>query len=145
MKKALEIAKYVVTKCVDDKKPISNLQLQKILYFIQIDYLKKGIEPFEDQFEAWQFGPVIPSIYYRYCGYGAMPITIKYENINLQGEDQVIIDPIIEEKRELYPWDLVEDTHRVGGAWEIIFDNGNGYGNVIPLDLIKKVELTNGR
>lgn len=39
--KALEVAKYVVTKCNKDKCPISNLQLQKILYYIQHDFLKK--------------------------------------------------------------------------------------------------------
>lgn len=38
---ALTLAQYVVTKCVHDGCPISNLQLQKILYFIQAAALKK--------------------------------------------------------------------------------------------------------
>lgn len=29
---ALELAKYIVRKCIIDKHPISNLQLQKILF-----------------------------------------------------------------------------------------------------------------
>ena len=37
---ALELAKYIVTKCIKDGCPISNLQLQKTLYFIQRQFLK---------------------------------------------------------------------------------------------------------
>lgn len=32
---ALDIAKYIVDKCTVEKCPITNLQLQKILYFLQ--------------------------------------------------------------------------------------------------------------
>lgn len=35
---------------------------------------------FPDAIEAWQFGPVVPNVYYYYCGFGAMPISIPEEN-----------------------------------------------------------------
>ena len=39
--KALELAAYVVNKCVNDPSlSITNLQLQKIMYFLQIRALK---------------------------------------------------------------------------------------------------------
>lgn len=38
MYSAMEITKYIINKCTKEKHPISNLQLQKILYYIQ----KKG-------------------------------------------------------------------------------------------------------
>lgn len=41
MYSALEIAKYVVNKCTVDRHPISNLQLQKILYYIQRSFDQK--------------------------------------------------------------------------------------------------------
>lgn len=63
----LTLAKYIVTKCVRDCCPISNLQLQKILYFIQVDALKTTGEPaFLNNIEAWQFGPVVPEVYYYF-------------------------------------------------------------------------------
>lgn len=31
---ALDMAKYIIDKCTKDRSPISNLQLQKILYYI---------------------------------------------------------------------------------------------------------------
>ena len=38
---ASQLAHYVVDKCTKDGKPVSNLQLQKILYFIQAVYCKR--------------------------------------------------------------------------------------------------------
>lgn len=39
--KALDVAKYIINKCIELNKPISNLQLQKIMYFVHLGYLKK--------------------------------------------------------------------------------------------------------
>ena len=38
---ALDLSKYIISKCVRDGHPISNLQLQKILYYIQVYFLKQ--------------------------------------------------------------------------------------------------------
>lgn len=38
---AIELSKYVVSKCMQYNTPISNLQLQKILCYIQYEVLKK--------------------------------------------------------------------------------------------------------
>ena len=54
------LAQYILYTCIEQGEPISNLQLQKILYFIQGEYLSKIGKPlFEADFEAWQYGPVI--------------------------------------------------------------------------------------
>ena len=134
---AVELSKYIITKCARENKPISNLQLQKILYFIQKEYLqKKGVPAFNDPIEAWQFGPVVPRSYYRFCGYGGMPIHTEYV-FDIEQNDKNIINPIVDEKCSLDPWDLVRETHKSGSAWDYIYDNGNGNHHVIPIDLIK--------
>lgn len=136
---ALKLAKYTVTKCVDESCPISNLQLQKILYYIQRDHLKKHNTPaFEDDIEAWKFGPVVPEVYYAFCYYGAMPIRNRYENIDISTCDKALIDGIIETKRKMEPWDLVEETHKTNGAWDKTFTKSHGKPSVIPLDLIRR-------
>ena len=49
MLSALDLSKYIITKCMNDRKPISNLQLQKILYYIQVEFLReRGIRAFSD-------------------------------------------------------------------------------------------------
>jgi uncharacterized phage-associated protein len=136
---AIEIAKYMIKKCNDEECPITNLQVQKILYFLQREYLQnKGIPLFVEDIQAWQFGPVVPEVYYEYCAFGAMPITISNVSFEICSSDSLTIDPIIDDKKNKYPWDLVSETHKPGGAWEIIYDGGKGNKKVIPHDLICK-------
>ena len=137
MYKALDIAKYIINKCTNDNIPISNMQLQKILYCIQREFLKSGKEAFSDEMEAWQIGPVVSEIYYKYCGFGAMPIRMKY-TIDICDYDVPIINSIVEGIRILKPWDLVKDVHRKGSAYDIVYDNGVGDHKIIPKALIKK-------
>lgn len=138
MYNAIDVAKYVVTKCENESCPISNLQLQKILYYIQKEYLQGDDIAFGDNIEAWQFGPVVPDVYYAFSGFGSMPITMKYR-FEITQKDKDKFDPIIEAKRCLNPWDLVEDTHKADGPWQKIYGkDGHGNRKIIPLDVIKK-------
>jgi uncharacterized phage-associated protein len=136
--RAMDIAKYVISKCTEDKKPITNLQLQKILFFIQRDYLKENSCPlFSDDVEAWQFGPVVADVYYAFCGMGSMKILGEYTpSTSIEKNDRCFIDKIVEAKREKYPWDLVRESHKKDGAWDTIFQNGEGNHCIIPIKLI---------
>lgn len=133
---AVDLSKYIVTLCVNEDSPITNLQLQKILYYIQKDYLDRGDAAFSDPIEAWKFGPVVREAYYYFCGYGAMPIFSKYD-ITIKDEDKTFIDPIVRKKRALDPWDLVGDTHKPGKAWATVFDGGLGNKKIISNTLIR--------
>ena len=139
MYKAMELSSYIVSKCIKEDCPISNLQLQKILYYIQKAFLDRGDRAFSDNIEAWQFGPVVPNVYDHYCGYGAMPISFSSIKYDVAKEDKQLIDSIVESKRVLAPWDLVEETHKKGGAWDKTYKNGSGSHEVIPTELIKAV------
>lgn len=138
MCKAIDLSKYIVSKCIKDDCPISNLQLQKILYYIQKDFLQRDKRAFSDDIEAWQFGPVVPNVYYHYCGFGAMPIAFAGEDGNVVPKDRKVIDKIVEEKRVLDPWTMVAETHKKNGAWDRIYKDGEGNHKVIPVDLIKE-------
>ena len=136
MYKAIEIAKYIINKCTVECHPISNLQLQKILYYVQKSFLQVGKMAFNDEIEAWQFGPVVREVYNQYCGFGASKIRLFYD-IVIDEYYKSMIDPIVREKRDLDPWVMVDDTHRKGKAWDIIYSNGQGNHKVIPPELIK--------
>ena len=139
----LELAKYIVVKCIEDRHPISNLQLQKILYYIQREFLQKlGKVAFRGDIEAWPFGPVVPEVYYYFCGAGAMPITLcddpTQNAINSFSEDELeMIDEIVKDKRKLNPWDMVNETHKKGAAWDSVYKGGQGNRKVISTDKIK--------
>ena len=136
MYSALSMAKYIIDKCTKDEYPISNLQLQKILYYIQREFLQQGAMAFPENIEAWQFGPVVPEVYKQYCGFGALPIRMRYV-VAIKSNDENIITPFIEKKRTLNPWDMVSDTHGSGKAWDLIYRDGLGDHQIIPQELIK--------
>ena len=101
-------------------------------YLLQRDFVA-----FSDDIEAWQFGPVVPVVYYKFCGFGAMPITSTFEVGGIDSLDLQAIDHVVDTKKSLNPWDLVADTHRKNGAWDQIYQNGLGNHNIIPRSLIK--------
>ena len=72
-------------------------------------------------FEAWPFGPVIPEVYYRYCGFGALGICIKYD-VDMDSDYAAIINPIIERKRMMNSWDWSKDINISGKAWNQVYD-----------------------
>lgn len=134
---ALTVAKYIISKCTIEYDAISNLQLQRILYYIQKWFLQNGLIAFDDDFEAWQFGPVVPSVYNRYSSFGGMPIRLKY-HIALDSNYMDIIDPIITSKRDLKPWVMADDIKHPGKAWDRVFEDGKGSYRIISKDLIRE-------
>lgn len=138
--RALNIAKFVVSKCLSMGKPISNLKLQKMMYYIWIDYYKETKVPlFNEDICAWQLGPVVPEVYYEFCSYAGTPITRK-SNIVLSTSDDILVSKIINNYVRISASTLVSRTHRKGGAWDQIYRNGQGVRDVIPFSLIKKTE-----
>lgn len=72
---ALEVAKYVINHEHKMGRKITNLRLQKLLYFVQAKVLVETGEPcFDDKMEAWEYGPVVPIVYDEYKKYGNLPI-----------------------------------------------------------------------
>ncbi len=137
---AMAIANYIITRCYEKGKPISNLQLQKILYFTWVDYFKETNKTlFGDNMCAWQFGPVVPEVYDEYCAYGGIPINIKCET-EILPKDRTILDEIIDRYDEVPVNLLVERTHQKGSAWDTIYQDGKGNRQIIPFDLIKQKE-----
>lgn len=130
-----ELAHYVVQYCATRSKPISNLQLQKILYFLQTVYGKNyGSLLFEDCFRAWPYGPVLPEIYKEYSSYGSSPIVEKYPELDMSAffPIQSFLDSGIDFLRAKSPWDLVKLSHAENSPWSRAWRNGEGRGSVIP-------------
>ncbi len=117
--KAIDLAGYVVQKCLDDKTPITNLQLQKILYFIQLMSIKLDdcLLIDDSDFEAWRFGPVISEVYYAYCVNGGLPINRVEEIKNVPQNVPSYVDETIKKALSKKAWELVSLSHKEGGAW----------------------------
>jgi len=70
-----DIAKYFIRLANETGSYVSNLKLQKLVYYAQAWYLAIYDTPlFEEDFEAWIHGPVIPALYREYRDFGWKPI-----------------------------------------------------------------------
>ena len=79
--KAIDIAEYIVQLAMYEGHPISNLMLQKTLYFVQGISLVELNEPaFEDDLIAWMAGPIVEEPYYKYCMWGCLDIYADITN-----------------------------------------------------------------
>ena len=58
---------------------------------------------------------------------------------SMSENDRLIIDNIIESKRILNPWDMVSETHKLGGAWDSVYRGGYGNHETIPINKIRKL------
>ena len=79
--KALTVANYLLAQIpkedYENGEGISNLKLQKLLFYIQKTYYSVHKKPlFDDNIEAWQHGPVVPKVYHNFKKYNADHINI---------------------------------------------------------------------
>ena len=86
----LDVSRYVINYSNEKDYGISNLKLQKILYFIQAYFListPNGMPCFREKIEAWDFGPVVPEAYREYKQYGSTDIPVILSFIDFDNDD----------------------------------------------------------
>ena len=79
-----DIAEYFLAFGNESGEVITNLKLQKLVYYAQAWYLANNKESlFDSDFQAWVHGPVIPSLYREYKHWGSSPICneLKFESV----------------------------------------------------------------
>lgn len=108
------IAEYVIWYSEKQDLGISNLKLQKILYFIQAYFLICSGKPcFCEKVEAWDFGPVIPDVYRIYKQYGGTDIPrIPEKEPCLAQSDKERINKVVDKFADYSAADLTEITQK---------------------------------
>lgn len=123
-----DLAEFVVRYCNLNNIPITNLKLQKLLYYIQswhLVYFDKHplfkVEP-----EAWVNGPVYREIYGDYKPYGSLEIKLGYdvsikdsyqkslEKLALTEAQQKYMQSVLDHFSNKSTEELVLRTHREG-------------------------------
>lgn len=100
---AEEVAKYLIylgSQVVGDsheREGVTNLKLQKLLYFAQAYYVSKIGRPlFADKIEAWEYGPVVPGVYQKYKSGKSAPIILEKDESTLAPADKEILKKVWE-------------------------------------------------
>ena len=77
-----DFANHILAVAYENNLSISNLQLQKVMYFAmreQKNNYELLSEMYDEPFYIWRYGPTIPGIYRKFRIYGASSIIDKGE------------------------------------------------------------------
>lgn len=144
----VNVSNNILKRAFDDEVNVSPMKLQKLLYFIASDYAKATGKPLlSEQFQAWDYGPVVRSVYDEFRSFGGAPIRAYAKDAT--GKSKMIKESKDEALRESIDriWDhakgktavsLSRITHSKGSAWFNTFqENRSG---LIPQDALAKDE-----
>lgn len=155
----LDVCRHAINYSNEKDYGISNLKLQKILYFIQAYFLISTPDPcFEESIEAWDLGPVVPQAYREYKRYGSSDIpfifsyvvldgkdiwnstSVAYEDNVVSVQDKVLMNSVIDKFKDYSATDLVSLTHHQA-PWKDAYSRGRN--SIIDIRSIK--EYFNGK
>ena len=112
MVKVQDIADYFIWLANYTGSFISNLKLQKLVYYAQAWYLAIHDKPlFDEDFEAWIHGPVIPELYKEYCGFKWKPILKEVEEPFFTEEIKQFLSEVTDVYFGLDAYELEQMTH----------------------------------
>ncbi|PID03581.1 hypothetical protein CSV67_02765 [Sporosarcina sp. P2] len=111
-------ADHVISLANEAVGGITNLELQKVMYFALGNYINENgvddlvTEIYDEPFEAWPYGPVVRSEYFRNRSFGRYNIRNEaFSNERYEALNDFILEVLEEEVNN-----LVEKSH-LHGTW----------------------------
>ena len=122
---AVYVANNFLRRGKADEIEITPLKLQKLIYFLYKDYLKRTNDMlFSEPFETWTLGPVVPSVYAEFSSYGKNAIQTYAKDsqgnsyiVTEQGIFKECIDKVWRQCKNFKGEELSSITHQEGTAW----------------------------
>lgn len=117
MYSAKVIARWFLQKSDTEKDNsyITNMKLQKLLYYAQGAFLSlKGTPLFKEKVQAWQYGPVVPEVYNQYKSYSSNEIDryAPLESGEIEQADELLLNCIYGLYGGYTAIELSQQTHR---------------------------------
>ena len=149
------VANLLLDVAAEDEIAVSNLALQKLLYFAHGHFLIQTGRPLvQGAFEAWNNGPVHPAVYHAFKSAGREPISDRALGRNVMtGETRVLELPntpdvlrhlqrVLDAYGHLSAGLLVAISHAPRGPWATVRDRATretSLGARIPDSLTKEL------
>jgi uncharacterized phage-associated protein len=144
------IANFFLERAASAGESISPMKLQKLVYYAHGWYAGHTGQPLiNEAVEAWQYGPVIPSLYHEFKRFGSAPIGAKATEFDTVNFEFVDVPPPSDESLRRFltnvwssygrytPIALSEMTHAKDGPWDLTWRSAQGLkGADIPIDRI---------
>src|SRR5699024_557497 len=143
-----ELADHVIAVAERSGRSITNLQLQKVLFFIFGRMISQhGVDSeivrqtYDRPFRRWSYGPVVESLYFDYNHFGGRPISAQTEENEEYSEYNADIVHLL----DVDPFYLVEVTHKLP-SWANYKEDINQRNYVPPYenkDLVREFRNDN--
>ncbi|MCZ3377279.1 MULTISPECIES: type VI toxin-antitoxin system SocA family antitoxin [unclassified Rhizobium] len=137
------IANYVLELAEEDARPVTNIVLQKLIYFCHAFFLLEHEKPLvSGYFEAWTYGPVHPALYKSFKEFGANPIRGRASRYDVISGASFVIEPISDKSARrvirsvmvnfssLSAGQLVDLSHAPNGPWHYTVENSKINANL---------------
>ena len=130
------VANFVLDRCEATGRRVSNLALQKIVYFCHVWSLVRTGKPLvKHRFEAWEHGPVLPYLYREFKIFDAAPIDARAKRIDpMDGQLRIVeydfapdtmalLTEIVDFYSRIRASDLRGLSHVTGGPWHQVWNH----------------------
>lgn len=122
MIRSLDVACAFIA-CRVDSLALTNLKLNKLVYFAQFESLwQRGVELFDDAIKAQEYGPIEPAICHEFKRFEKSAIRDCGCGTKLAYGEMQVVDYVARSYGTMTVFDLVSLSHRDGGAWSRVFD-----------------------
>jgi uncharacterized phage-associated protein len=110
---ANQAADYFLSFCRKHGDYLTNLKLQKLVYYAQAWHLALKNKPlFIERIEAWAHGPVVPPLYGRFKKYGWSPISVEPACPTFSNGTGKFLEEVFSVYGHYSAWDLERMTHQ---------------------------------
>lgn len=116
MLNCLDIARYFIIRAYEDGREaeMTNMKVQKLLYYTQSLHLALYDEPlFENEIQAWRYGPVCPPAYRYYSKFEAEQLSIPAhsEIASIPEQERRLLEEVWDYFGIHHPYVLSSMTH----------------------------------
>jgi uncharacterized phage-associated protein len=138
--KSLSVAQYLLHRCNENGYSTTPLQLMKLVYVAHGFMLGKHGKPLlKETVQAWQYGPVVPSVYRAVKDFGSSPVTSvpgADPDYTFSEEEREVMDMVAANYGKHGGIVLSSATHNPGTPWKQTWD---AFGKNAPIsnDLIE--------
>ncbi|WP_072500614.1 Panacea domain-containing protein [Olsenella phocaeensis] len=132
--RALDIANALIVRHGTEDY-LTNMKLNKLVYFAYADALRRGVKLFAEGVEAWPYGPVIPSVYRAFQTNGGRAVLCP-ESMTIPMDAAMAADETWERYGALTAIDLMSFSHRAGGAWGSSYDRDGAHSLITDADIL---------
>lgn len=122
--RALDLAAHVINRCMDLGEPTTHFKLQKMLYILEVKSLvHSGKSLIDENFEAWDYGPFLRSIYDKYSYMAACEINVRQKtNHELPSDQRNAIINNIDELAGMNLWELAQISMEPDTPWAKVYE-----------------------